>query len=87
MKDSKIEEMVLDLNKKAKKIICEDSCSFWSEIVKKNATSKLGKWLHSNYFLTLCLVNVMKFQLPEKMMNFGDKVQNPYILDFAIPKR
>lgn len=83
IKYAKIEEIILELHEKAKKILSEGSSLFRGE---KNVTLMIGRWPYSNHFFTLCFLDVMKFKPLEKIIIFEDKPQNLYILPYVFSK-
>lgn len=64
MQDVKVDEMMLELHEKINQIIFEDSISFLGENVNNDANSKIERPKpHSDYFLILCLVDIMKIKI------------------------
>lgn len=70
--------VTLELQEKVKNIICDNSSSFRIENFNKHSNSRMESLTpHSNYFSTLCLLDVMEFGNTEQMENCGDERQGP----------
>lgn len=77
--------MVLGSKEESKQISYKDSSPFQGEDDQWNAAPKLGKRPHSIHFSILCLVDLMKVNPPDQVMNIGKREKFLYILEFSLP--
>lgn len=71
---------------KDKQTLCEYPCPFRGEDANRDTILKLRDGPHSIHFSRLFLVDVKKFHLPKKIIDFLEKENHPYTLEFDIRK-